>query len=59
MKQKIKKEFYYIFNFLYLIWVFCWLYITLYDAIHFKFEVVNVINTVFLLYGFHYFWKHK
>ena len=59
MKEKIKKEIYYIFNFLYVIWIFVCLYIACDNLIHLKFEVENIINTIFLCYGFYYFWKHK
>ena len=59
MKKRFKKELYYIFNFLYLLWVFVWLYCVLGDIIRGKFEIINIINAIFLCYGFYYFWNQK
>ena len=59
MKKKLKKQIYYIFNFLYLIWTFAWCYITLEELINGKFEMLNIINSIFLCYGFYFFWNQK
>ena len=59
MKEKLKKEAFYIFNFLYLIWIFICIYGICTNIFqNWKFNAFEIINTVFLCYGFHFFWKY-
>lgn len=58
MKEKIKESLFHIFNFLYLIWIFGCIYLSIKDILELNFNFIHIANTIFMCYSFYFFWKY-